>query len=92
MPTPDLTTLSSAKLEELSSTELEELLAEPVATIGWFDLLGMGRKGTTISIAVVTKRYTLKGIDDQNFALSGIDDQNFILKGSDDRSFISVGH
>ena len=81
MPTPDLTTLSGTELEELSGTELEELLAEPVATIGWFDLLGMGRKGATIPVGVVSKRYTLLGADNQNFGLEGADNQNFELVG-----------
>lgn len=89
--TEDLTTLPEAELEALSGTALGELLAEPVATIGPFDLLGMGRKGATVSLAVVSKRYTLKGIDDQNFPLEGINDKNFILKGTDDQSFVLTG-
>lgn len=91
MPTPDLTTLSGTELDELSGTDLDLLLAEPVATIGWFDLLGMGRKGATISIATVSKRYTLVGADNQSFGLEGADDQNLILKGINDQSFELVG-
>ena len=91
MTIPDLTTLSGTELGELSGTDLEELLAEPVATIGWFDLLGMGRKGAAVPIATVSKRYTLVGADDQNFELEGADNQNFVLEGIDDQNFELVG-
>lgn len=90
MPTPDLTTLSEAELAELTVIELTELLEEPIATIGWFDLLSFGRKGA-LRTTVVSKRYTLKGIDDQNFALEGTNDKNFILKGADDQNFALIG-
>ena len=42
-------------------------------------------------VVVISKRYTLKGIDDQKFALEGADDRKFILKGADDQNFVLTG-
>lgn len=85
--TEDLTTLSEAELEALSGTALEELLAEPVATIGWFDLLGMGRRGATEAVVVISDRYSLIGSSIEKFNLTGTANTNKTLVGTSTEKF-----
>ncbi len=44
MPTPDLTTLTDAQRSGLTDAQRAAMLRAPASRVGWFDLLGMGRK------------------------------------------------
>ena len=68
---PDLTTLTIDELDRLSVQQLSDLLLEPAAAIGFFDLLGLGREGglsglvTGLEFTLPENRMHFGGVDNR---------------------------